>query len=333
VFKFFWEGRKMNTLRKLSDFAGKYMAILSLAVAVAALFIPHAFTWAAPHITMLLGIVMFGMGLTLKLSDFREVFRRPKDVFAGFVFQFTVMPVVAFLLAKIFRLPPELAVGVILVGTCPGGTSSNVMTYLAKGDVALSVSMTMVSTVAAPLMTPFLTWWLAGTWVQVSFWAMFWSICKVVLLPIVLGLIVHQIFGDKVTAFNDILPLISVTAIALIIGAVVGGNASKLMTSGLLVCLVVVLHNMCGYALGFFGAKLFGMNEAKRNAVAIEVGMQNSGLAVTLAAAHFAPAAAIPGAIFSVWHNFSGSIVANFMANRARKNTARDSVQTNVQPE
>jgi bile acid:Na+ symporter, BASS family len=123
----------MNTLRKLSDFAGKYMAILSLAVAVAALFIPHAFTWAAPHITMLLGIVMFGMGLTLKLSDFREVFRRPKDVFAGFVFQFTVMPVVAFLLAKIFRLPPELAVGVILVGTCPGGTSFQCDDVFGKG--------------------------------------------------------------------------------------------------------------------------------------------------------------------------------------------------------
>ena len=317
----------MNTLRKLSDFAGKYMAILSLAVAVAALFLPNAFTWAAPHITLLLGVVMFGMGLTLKLSDFREVFRRPKDVFAGFLFQFTVMPLIALLLAKLFHLPAELAVGVILVGTCPGGTSSNVMTYLAKGDVALSVSMTMVSTVVAPLLTPLLTWWLAGKWVQVSFWAMFLSICKVVLFPIILGLIVHKIFGDKVTAFNDVLPLVSVTSIALIIGAVVGGNASKIMTSGLLVCVVVVLHNMCGYALGFFGAKLFGMDEAKRNAVAIEVGMQNSGLAVTLAAAHFSPAAAIPGAIFSVWHNFSGSIVANLMANRMRKISGEKKVQ------
>lgn len=309
----------MNALKKLSDLAGKYMAILSLAVAVVALLSPNAFHWAAPHITLLLGIVMFGMGLTLKLSDFREVFRRPKDVFAGLLFQFTLMPLVALALAKIFQLPPELAVGVILVGTCPGGTSSNVMTYLAKGDVALSVSMTMVSTVAAPLLTPLLTWWLAGMWVEVSFWSMFLSICQVVLLPIILGLIVHKVFGDKVTAFNDVLPLVSVTAIALIIGAVVGGNAAKIMTSGLLVCVVVILHNMCGYGLGFFGAKLFGMDEAKRNAVAIEVGMQNSGLAVTLATAHFSPAAAIPGAIFSVWHNFSGSIVANLMANRMRK--------------
>lgn len=312
----------MKALRKLSDLAGKYMAVLSLAVAVVALLLPHSFTWAAPHITLLLGVVMFGMGLTLKVSDFREVFRRPKDVFAGFVLQFTVMPLVAFALAKLFRLPPELAVGVILVGTCPGGTSSNVMTYLAKGDVALSVSMTMVSTVAAPLMTPFLTWLLAGTWVQVSFWGMFLSICQVVVFPIVLGLVVHAVFGDRVTAFNNVLPLVSVTAIALIIGAVVGGNAGKILSSGLVVCAVVMLHNLCGYGLGFLGAKVLGMNEPKRNAVAIEVGMQNSGLAVTLAAAHFSPAAAIPGAIFSVWHNFSGSIVANLMANHVRKESA-----------
>lgn len=314
----------MNTLRKLSELAGKYMAVLSLAVAVVALIFPPSFTWAAPHVTLLLGIVMFGMGLTLKLGDFREVFRRPKDVFAGFVLQFTVMPLVAFALAKLFQLPPELAVGVILVGTCPGGTSSNVMTYLAKGDVALSVCMTMVSTLLAPLMTPLLTLWLAGQWLDVSFWAMFLSICQVVLLPIVLGLIVHRIFGDRVAAFGDVLPLVSVVAIALIIGAVVGGNAGKLMTSGLLVCGVVMLHNLCGYGLGFLGAKALGMNRAKRNAVAIEVGMQNSGLAVTLATAHFTPEAAIPGAIFSVWHNFSGSIVANLMANRARRAAAAE---------
>lgn len=308
----------MNTLRKLSELAGKYMAVLSLAVAVVALIFPPSFTWAAPHVTLLLGIVMFGMGLTLRLKDFQEVFRRPKDVFAGFVLQFTIMPLVAFALAKLFQLPPELAVGVILVGTCPGGTSSNVMTYLAKGDVALSVCMTMVSTLLAPVMTPLLTLWLAGQWLDVSFWSMFVSICQVVLLPIVLGLIVHRIFGDKVAAFGDVLPLVSVVAIALIIGAVVGGNAGKLMTSGLLVCGVVMLHNLCGYGLGFLGAKALGMNTAKRNAVAIEVGMQNSGLAVTLATAHFTPEAAIPGAIFSVWHNFSGAIVANLMANRAR---------------
>lgn len=313
----------MKQVEKVSDFAGKYMSIIALAVAAVALLFPPSFTWATPHVTLLLGIVMFGMGLTLKLGDFREVFRRPKDVFAGFVLQFTVMPLVALALVKIFQLPPELAVGVILVGTCPGGTSSNVMTYLAKGDVALSVCMTMVSTVFAPIMTPLLTLWLAGQWIAVSFKAMFLSILQVVILPIVLGLIVHKIFGDKTAEFNKVLPLVSVVAIVLIIGAVVGANSQKILTTGLLVGVVVVLHNMCGYGLGFLGAKVLGMNSAKRNAVAIEVGMQNSGLAVSLATAHFSPAAAIPGAIFSVWHNFSGSIVANIMANSARKAEAK----------
>lgn len=319
----------MKQLEKVSNFAGKYMSVIALLVAAVALVFPNSFTWAAPNITLLLGIVMFGMGLTLKLSDFKEVLRRPKDVFAGFVLQFTVMPLLAYFLAKIFQLPPELAVGVILVGTCPGGTSSNVMTYLAKGDIALSVCMTMVSTLFAPILTPLLTWWLAGKWVAVSFTAMFLSIVKVVMLPIVLGLIVHKIFGDKTAKFNKVLPLISVVAISLIIGAVVGANSNKIMTTGLLVGAVVIVHNMCGYGLGFLCAKVFGMNSAKRNAVAIEVGMQNSGLAVSLAAAHFSPAAAIPGAVFSVWHNFSGSIVANIMANAARKSErVKNTVET-----
>lgn len=311
----------------ISDFAGKYMSVIALVVAAVSLLFPPSFTWAAPHITLLLGIVMFGMGLTLKLNDFKEVFRRPRDVFIGFILQFTIMPLVALALVKIFKLPTQLAVGVILVGTCPGGTSSNVMTYLAKGDVALSVCMTMVSTILAPIMTPLLTLWLAGQWIAVSFSAMFLSIVQVVILPIVLGLIVHKIFGDKTTEFNKILPLVSVIAINLIIGAVVGVNSHQIMTTGILVGLVVILHNMCGYGLGFLGAKVLGMNTAKRNAVAIEVGMQNSGLAVSLATAHFSPMAAIPGAIFSVWHNFSGSIVANIMANATRKaqtNTAKE---------
>jgi BASS family bile acid:Na+ symporter len=295
------------------------MSVIALAVAAVSLFLPASFSWAAPHVTLLLGIVMFGMGLTLKLSDFREVFRRPKDVFAGFALQYTVMPLVALALVKIFRLSPELAVGVILVGTCPGGTSSNVMTDLAKGDVALSVCMTMVSTLFAPVMTPLMVLWLAGQWITVPFGAMFLSILQVVIFPIVLGLIIHKILGDKTAQFNKVLPLVSVVAITLIIGAVVGSNSQKIMTTGLIVGAVVILHNMCGYGLGFLGAKVLGMNTAKRNAVAIEVGMQNSGLAVSLATAHFSPVAAIPGAIFSVWHNFSGSIVANIMANASRK--------------
>ncbi|MGL4343636.1 MAG: bile acid:sodium symporter family protein [Cellulosilyticaceae bacterium] len=308
----------MQKLEKLSSMVGKYMSVIVLIVAVVSLLVPSSFKWAAPHVSMLLGVVMFGMGMTLKLEDFKIVFSRPKDVIFGCLAQFTIMPLLAFALATLFQLPPELAVGVILVGTCPGGTSSNVMTYLAKGDVALSVGMTMVSTVLAPILTPIMTLMLAGKWIPVSATSMFISIFKVVIVPIVLGIIVHKVAEQVVEKLVKVLPLVSVISIVLIVGGVVGSNAQKILTTGLVVFAVVILHNMCGYGLGYFLGKGLKMDEAKRRAIAIEVGMQNSGLAVTLATAHFNPVAAIPGAIFSVWHNISGSLVANFLANQSK---------------
>ena len=295
------------------------MALLVLAVAAVALVIPSLFKWAAPQITMLLGVVMFGMGMTLRLQDFKEIFKRPREVFIGLLAQFTIMPLLAYVLAKIFQLPPELAAGVILVGTCPGGTASNVMTYLAKGDLALSVSITMSSTLLAPIVTPILTWWLVGAWIAVSLSAMMLSIVQVVIAPILLGIIVNHLFADFVKRVVRILPLVSIVAILLILGGVVAVNADKILQTGLLMMLVVVLHNLCGYGLGFCAAKLFRMNVAKTKAVSIEVGMQNSGLAVSLAMTHFGAAAAIPGAIFSVWHNISGSIAANWLAQKSNK--------------
>ena len=164
------------------------MAAFVIIVAAIALFMPWTFTWSAKYVTYLLGIVMFGMGMTLRFEDFKLVFKRPKDVFIGALAQFTIMPALAWVLATLFQLPPELAVGVILVGTCPGGTSSNVMTYLARGDVALSVSMTMTTTILAPIVTPILSWWLAGAWIDISLQAMMISIIQVVVVPIALGL-------------------------------------------------------------------------------------------------------------------------------------------------
>ncbi|MDO4326309.1 MAG: bile acid:sodium symporter family protein [bacterium] len=309
----------MKTLEKISDFVGKYMAILVLAVAALALFVPSSVSFIkTSYVNTLLGIVMFGMGLTLKLSDFKVVFSRPKDVIIGCICQFTIMPLLAFLLTKIFNLPVELAVGVILVGTCPGGTSSNVMTYLAKGDVALSVGMTSVSTILAPFLTPALTFIFAGQTVDVNIVSMFLSIIKVVIVPIALGFVVNKFFSAVTQKIVKILPLISVTAIVAIVAAVVSANSAKIMTSGLLIVLVVVLHNCCGYALGFGIGKVLKLDMAKCKAVAIEVGMQNSGLATSLAATHFAqyPLATIPGAVFSVWHNISGAIFANLLAEK-----------------
>ena len=314
----------MQFLEKLSNFISKYMAVFVILVAAIALFQPWTFKWAAPNIAMLLGIVMFGMGTTLRLRDFRLVFQRPKDVFVGALAQFTIMPGLAWLLAKGFGLPPELAAGVILVGTCPGGTSSNVMTYLARGDVALSVSMTMTTTILAPVVTPLLTWWLAGAWVDISLSAMMMSIVKVVIVPIVGGILVNSLFGNVVQKYVKLLPLISVVAIVLIVGGVVAVSSQRIMETGALIMLVVMLHNLLGYALGFGIAKALRMDIAKVKAISIEVGMQNSGLATSLAMMHFGAAAAIPGAIFSVWHNISGSLAANYLASRMTKEEEKE---------
>jgi len=309
----------MKFLEKLSDFFGKWMALIVIAVAALALFAPQTCLWVKTSwINWLLGIVMFGMGLTLKVSDFKVAFSRPKDIIIGFIAQFTLMPLIAFALTKAFSLPTEIAVGVILVGTCPGGTSSNVMTYLSKGDVPLSVGMTAVSTLFAPLMTPLLTLLYAGQRVDVNAVAMFLSIVKVVLVPIALGLVCNYFFEKATCEIVRILPLISTIAIIMIIASVVSANSARLKTVGLIVVLVVILHNLLGYAAGYGVGKLLRLNTTKCRALSIEVGMQNSGLATSLAATHFAqyPLATIPGAVFSVWHNISGAVYANFLANR-----------------
>jgi len=313
------EGFWMKALEALSNFISKYMAAFVIIVAAVALFMPWTFKWAAGYVTYLLGIVMFGMGMTLRFEDFKLVFQRPKDVLVGAVAQFTIMPGLAWLLATLFQLPPELAVGVILVGTCPGGTSSNVMTYLARGDVPLSVSMTMTTTILAPVVTPLLTWWLAGAWIEISLAAMMISIVQVVVVPIVLGIVINKLFGDFVRRAIKLLPLISVIAIVLIVGGVVSVSSQQIMQTGLLIMAVVMLHNLLGYALGFAVAKALRMNLAKSKAISIEVGMQNSGLASSLALMHFGAAAAIPGAVFSVWHNISGSLAANYLAGKMEK--------------
>ena len=311
----------MRTLEKVSGFAGKYMAIIALLVAIIALTFPQPIHAAIPTswVNTLLGIVMFGMGMTLKLSDFKVVFTKPKAVICGILSQFIIMPVLAFLLVTLFQLPTELAVGVILVGACPGGTSSNVMTYLAKGDVALSVGMTACTTIMAPFVTPALVLLLAGQTVDVSYVSMLVSIVQVVLVPIALGFMINYFFNKFAQAFSKALPLISVVAICLIIMAVVSANAAKLMTTGPLVVAVVMLHNVCGYALGYLVGRLLGLTKEQMRTLSIEVGMQNSGLATSLATMHFAamPMAAVPGTVFSVWHNISGAVYANILARTA----------------
>ena len=292
------------------------MSLLVIIIAIVALIQPITFTWVVSKITILLGIIMFGMGMTLKFEDFRLIFQKPKEVLIGALAQFTIMPLIAFLIVKIFSLPPELAIGVILVGTCPGGTASNVITFLAKGDVALSVSMTMLTTILSPVITPLLMLMLAGEWIEISLTDMMISICQVVILPVILGIIINTVLRNMIKNFIKYLPLISILAIILIVGGVVAVNATKIKEVGLIIAVAVVLHNILGYGLGFLIAKIFKMNLNKAKAISIEVGMQNSGLATSLAITHFGIAAAIPGAIFSVWHNISGSLVANYLSNK-----------------
>lgn len=300
----------MQAIARLSRFVGNTFAIWVLLFAILAFFAPAQFRWIAPYIVPLLGIIMFGMGLTLSKEDFREVARRPGDVAIGVAGQFIIMPGMAWLLSTLLQLPPEVAVGVILVGCCPGGTASNVMTFLARGDVALSVAITSVTTLLAPVVTPALIYLLASQWLEVSAAAMFWSIVQVVVLPIALGVLAQSLLRDKVKACVAVLPLVSVVAIVAIVAAVVAGNQARIATSGLMIFAVVVLHNGLGLLLGYWLAKLSGLSVAKRKTLSIEVGMQNSGLGVALATAHFSPLAAVPSAIFSVWHNISGPLAA-----------------------
>lgn len=309
----------MKAFNLFSSFMTKYMSALVVLIAVVSLLQPWTFKWAAKYVTYLLGIVMFGMGMTLRWDDFALVLKRPRDVFIGSLAHFTIMPILAWGLAMLFGLPPELAVGVILVGTCPSGTSSNVMTFLAKGDVALSVAIGIATTVLAPFVTPLLTWYIAGAWVSISLGAMFWSICQVVVIPIALGILINRLCGGFVQKAVKVLPLVSVLAIMIIVGGVVAVSAQKILETGLLIIGIVIIHNLCGYTLGYCAGRLAGFNFAQQKAVMFEVGMQNSGLATSLAMMHFTPAAAIPGAVFSVWHNISGSLLANRFAASAQK--------------
>jgi bile acid:Na+ symporter, BASS family len=304
------KGVKMKTLERFSQFVSNTFAIWVLIFAALAFLSPTTFSWLGGYITILLGIVMFGMGLTITVDDFKEVLTRPRDVAVGVVGQFVIMPTLAYLLAKGFNLPPEIAVGVILVGCCPGGTSSNVMTFLSKGDVALSVTVTSVTTILAPFVTPALILLFAREWVEISPSSLFISIVQVVLIPIILGIIVQKLFKRQAQASVKVLPLVSVIAIVAIVSAVVAGSQEKIAETGLIIFAVVVLHNTLGYLIGYLFAKLFKMDLPKKKAIAIEVGMQNSGLGVALATAHFSPLAAVPSAIFSVWHNISGPILA-----------------------
>lgn len=303
-------------LEKASQFATKTFLLWMLLAAVIGFVFPSLLAPIGSTIPYLLGIVMLGMGMTISPKDFKVVFSSPKPVIIGVILQFTIMPTLAFLIAKVFQLPPEIAIGVILVGCCPGGTSSNVMSYLANANVALSVAITSVSTLLAPIVTPALIYVFAHEWLKVSFSAMLLSVVQVVLVPIVIGFVLQYVAKNATRKASTALPIVSVIAISFILASVVAGSKDQILKTGLLIFIVVILHNVLGYAIGYMLARVFKLDRADKKAISIEVGMQNSGLAVSLATVHFSPLAAVPGAVFSFIHNISGPILAKYWSKR-----------------
>ncbi len=277
---------------------------------------PEAIAAGRSAIVPLLGLVMFGMGLTLAPRDFAAVARRPGRVALGTVLQFGVMPLAGWVVSLGLGLPRDFLVGMVLVGACPGGTASNVICYLARGDVALSITLTTVSTLLAVVLTPALTWLYIGQTVPVPVVAMLLTILKVIVGPVVAGVVLNRLLGDRLGRLTDVFPLLSVAAIVAIIAIVVALNAGR--ASGLVwpLALAVVLHNGIGLAAGYGVPRLMGYDTRFARTVAIEVGMQNSGLGVALATQFFSAAAALPGALFSVWHNLSGAALAGLWSRR-----------------
>lgn len=330
-----------NLLLRTSNFLASHSSLYVILAAIVAFFIPETFNWVKGDISsLILGIIMLTMGLTLTIEDFRQLFRRPMDIFIGACAQYTLMPLIAWLLTYVFQLNPYLSIGIILVGCCPGGVSSNIMSYLCRGDVAYSVGMTTASTLLAPLLTPLLVWWLADTRIEVDVIGMFQGILMITLIPVGIGFAANTLLGKK-AIFKDIqsgMPGVSVTCLALIVGGVVAQVTPQLMLSGLslflLMLCVVFCHNSFGYALGYSVGKAFGFNKAKKRTLSIEVGMQNAGMATVLATSFFAndeilktsPEAilcVVPCAISCAYHSISGTVLANLFVMMDSRNTHR----------
>ncbi|AFV23385.1 Sodium-dependent transporter [Methanolobus psychrophilus R15] len=277
-----------------------------------ALFYPELFLPYRNTIPMLLGVVMFAMGMTLSVRDFMLVLKRPKVIVIGTAMQYTFMPLAGFALSGLFGLSPELTAGFVLLGCCPGGTASNVICYLAKGDVALSILLTSVSTLIAFVMTPLLTWLYIGQTISVDMYGMVISILQIVVVPVALGIGLNAILGSRTERIRPALPALSVITIVVVIAIIMALNKDTVMSAGILVMSVVVMHNLIGLASGYGFSRMLGLSEIESRTIAFEVGMQNSGLSVALAIKHFSAIAALPGALFSIWHNISGSFLASY---------------------
>lgn len=293
--------------------------MLALAFSAWALAQPDMFTWIRPHIPKFLGVIMFGMGLTLEFSDFRKVWQARRLVLIGTCLQYTIMPSTAWLVATVLQLPKDAFIGTVIVGACPGGTASNVITYLAGANVALSVVLTLASTLLAPIMTPGIIYIFLRQKVHVEFLPLMESVFWIVVFPVIDGLVIRRFLRRRMERFIDVFPSVSILGIVLVIASIMALNQRTILGFPLRILLSVILHNGLGLLLGYYGARLFRADIQDRRTISIEVGMQNSGLGVALAAKFFDPTSALPAAIFSLWHNLSGIILANIWARRGPK--------------
>ncbi len=305
-------------MKRIFKFIEKYFFIIILIAVVISLFYPNSFKWVLSEynginiLNLLLSIILFTMGTTLKVDDFVNVFKKPKEISVGLLAQYIIMPIIAISLAKVFSLNDALTVGIILVGTVPGGTASDVITFLSNGDVALSVSLTAVSTVISPILTPIITLLLIGNQIHFNPIDMFISILEIVIIPIILGLTLNYKFPKFCVELKDYLPAISAIVICLIVAGVIGTNKQAILTSSGIIMVVIILQYFIAMFLGFCVGYLAGMDKKQIITVAIELSFQNSGLSTGLAKNHFPnlTQATVPGALYSVWQNFAGSILA-----------------------
>ena len=323
----------MKALQKLSKWLSDYTSIVVIAIAVVTFIVPGMMGWVNHQLftdpvsnkftsqSIIIGIIMFSMGLTLTTQDFKILAQRPFDICVGALAQYLIMPFLAFALTKVLHLPAGIALGLILVGCCPGGVSSNIMSYLCGGDVAFSVGMTTVSTILSPIMTPLMVSLLAsGTNISIKALPMLVSIVETVIPPVALGFLLNYLLGKKkmFSELQKIMPGVAVLGLACVVGGVVSSQGAKFFQSGAVIFVAVFLHNGLGYLLGYGAGKLVGMNTAKKRTIAIEVGMQNAGLATNLATttAQFSatPESAIICAVSCTWHSISGTLLAGMFA-------------------
>ncbi|WP_035054611.1 ketopantoate/pantoate/pantothenate transporter PanS [Andreprevotia chitinilytica] len=300
----------------------------AILLSTVAYFTPARFTPILPHTGLMLSVIMFAMGLTLTPADFKRVLTRPAPVAAGIVLHYLVMPFAAWVIAKSFHMSPELTTGMVLVGSVASGTASNVIIYLSRGDVALSVTISSLSTLVGVVATPLLTRFYVDASIAVDVTGMLTGILQIVILPIGLGLLVFRCFAKQVKRIEPWLPLISMLAIVTLIAAIVAGSQAHIAQVGLLVIVAVMLHNGIGLLGGYWGGRLLGFEESVCRTLAIEVGMQNSGLAAQLGKTYFTVLTALPGALFSVWHNISGSLLAGYWQGKPAGVRAEGVLQT-----